>query len=70
MRIAGIRFAGARGRRRLVGLIGCVVVIAATLAGCDLPAGSDMSGAAMDVRSQVVAFLQDFARQALAAWLF
>jgi hypothetical protein len=50
--------------------MGAALVIAAMVVGCDLLGGSDTSGSAMDVRGQMIAFVQDFARQALAAWLF
>jgi hypothetical protein len=55
---------------RPIVLMGAALVIAAMVVGCDLLGGSDTSGSAMDVRGQMIAFVQDFARQALAAWLF
>jgi hypothetical protein len=58
------RPAGARRYPYRLLLLGCVALGTAMLVGCD------SAVAAPDMREQIVAFLHDFARQALAAWLF
>jgi hypothetical protein len=44
--------------------------MSAMLVGCDAVGGSGVSLFPADIREQVIVFVQDFARQVLAAWLF
>jgi hypothetical protein len=59
-----------RARRRCLAPLGVLVSIAGMLAGCDSVGGGGVSLFPADIREQVIVFIQDFARQVLAAWLF
>ena len=49
---------------------GVMVSMVGMLVGCEALGGNGISWVPADIGEQVVVFIQDFARQALAAWLF
>ena len=70
MSMAGIQVVMTRANRERLALLGSAVVTVMVLGGCDSPGGTGASWVPADIGEQVVVFIQDFARQALAAWLF
>ena len=67
---AGISFATAGAGGQRVIHVGWIVFIAGMLAGCDSIGGGGDPWFPTDIGEQVIVFVQDFARQVLAAWLF
>jgi hypothetical protein len=70
MRIAKTQLQTVRRQTRHLVFAGGLVLIAAMVGGCDPVNGNGASWLAADIGEQIVVFVQDFARQALAAWLF